>query len=167
VIKRLIAATRALIAFLVCRDGGNQETKVMTTASTPKTTTAASGGTVQSVVTDLQTLGTQFNAFGAAIQSAFKAKFGDVGADTVAAVDAAEVVTEAAIFILGSSTGLSEALTIEKLIALLAPEAIGALEWVAANAGGIHIQGAIPGNSPEDGGYPQGPTGGRQHGSPE
>jgi hypothetical protein len=161
VIKRLIAAARALIALLVSCGDGQPETKAMTTSTTPKTTPAASGGTVQSMVTDLSTLGTQINAFGAAIQSAFKAKFGDVGSDTVAAVDAAEVVTEAAIFILGSSTGLSEALTIEKLIVMLAPEAVPALELVASLIGKMHIQPAIPGASPEDGGYPQGATGGR------
>ena len=137
----------------------------MTTASTPSKT-ADSGNTVQSVVTNLEMLGTQVHALTDAIQASFKAKFGDLGADAVAAADAAEVITEAAIFVLGSSTGLSEALTIEKLIVMLAPEAVPALEMIASFVSGFHfeIHPAIPGNSPEDGGYPD--HGGRQHGSP-
>ncbi len=131
----------------------------MTTSTTTKA--PAGGDTVQSMVTNLETLGTQVHALTDAIQDAFKAKFGDVSSDAVAAADAAEVVTEAAIFILGSSTGLSEALTIEKLIVMLAPEAVPALELVASLIGKMHIQPAIPGASPEDGGYPQGATGGR------
>lgn len=137
----------------------------MPTASEPSKT-ADTGNSVQSVVTNLETLGAQVHALTEAIQSSFKAKFGDLGADAVAAADAAEVITEAAIFVLGSSTGLTEALSIEKLIVMLAPEAVPALELIASFVSGWHfeIHPAIPGNSPENGGYPN--QGGRQHGSP-
>lgn len=127
--------------------------------------------TIQTVLTGLTTLGQKLSAAGAAIEAAAKANFADVSLDLIAGADAAQTVT------LGLEDigvpGAAMAMTVEQLIAALAPEADPAIQFivsaykiVAALDLPLQFRPAIPGASPQDGGYPGVPTSARTTGLP-
>lgn len=119
-----------------------------------KTTTSPAVLTLESALTGLSVLAKQISAFGDAIEAAAKAEFGNIGLDAVAAADAAVVATQ--VLEDFGVPGTAEALTIEQLIALLAPEAVPAIEWVIGSLGVLH--GATPDEIPHAGAGEHGRT---------
>jgi hypothetical protein len=110
---------------------------------------------------DLGALGSEAVTFWNAVVAAAKVKFGDISLDAITAGDLLIVLTQVVADIPSPiSAAASEALTIEKLAMISAPELIAAAKVILALAalGGVSIQGAIPGVSAADGGYP-GPSG--------
>jgi hypothetical protein len=122
--------------------------------ASPVTTSTSTTSLVSS---DLGALGSEAVTFWNALVAAVKVKFGDISLDAIAAGDLLIVLTQVVADIPSPiSAAASEALTIEKLAMISAPQIIAAGKIIMALAalGGLSIHGAKPGSSAADGGYP-------------
>ena len=128
----------------------------MTTISlTPAEATVAANA--QLVAGDLGALGSEAVAFWNALVAAAAAKFGNLTLDAMAGGDGLIMLTQAVADVPSPIAGAaSMALTVEKLAMISAPQIVAAGKILAVLIGlrPFNIHGAIPGASPEDGGYP-------------
>ncbi|MDR3464212.1 MAG: hypothetical protein P4L76_18060 [Beijerinckiaceae bacterium] len=133
-----------------------------TISLTPAETAIAS--TTALVVGDLGALGNEAMTFWNALVAAAAAKFGNLTLDAMAGGYGMIVLTQAVADVPSPISGAaSMALTVEKLAMVSIPEiaAAGKILAVLAGLGALNIRGADPTLPASQGGFPNGPSGGR------
>ena len=175
--KELHALLGEWLAKLFPQPAATQKGTPMTT-----TTTAAAAATVtldasqlklettvQDIASAMGTVGGDAGALWKDVVLAAKSKFGDGWQDLITVNDlvvlAAQLVADVGDFVPNPvSTAAAEVLTVDKLVTSVLPQALAVYQFVQAVAKlapGLKFQGADPTASAEDGGFPEGATGGR------